>query len=158
MLDIDKLRKLTELDYPKKILGSPKKFENVVKMMVFRLFLKNGSNDFVETCSECRTNQFWAPRENHMSKKSRSQDIHPQSSDFGQKWWKWCPMIVLYLENGKYYQESDLIFGIYDKFPFLYVSPDFHLHVVFMEKIWLENDQFSCIVGGFWHFLTNHFY
>ena len=36
--------------------------------LVFRLFLKNGSNDFDETCSECRTNQFWAPRENRMSK------------------------------------------------------------------------------------------
>ena len=52
-----------------KNFGSSKKLENVVKMMVFRLFLKNGSNDFDETCSECRTNPFWAPRENRMSKK-----------------------------------------------------------------------------------------
>ena len=37
--------------------------------MVFLLFLKNGSNDFDETWSECRTNNFWAPRENRMSKK-----------------------------------------------------------------------------------------
>ena len=52
-----------------KNFGSSKKYENVVKMTVFRLFLKNGSNDFDETWSECRTNQFWAPRENRMSKK-----------------------------------------------------------------------------------------
>ena len=32
------------------------------------IFLKNGSNNFHETCLECRTNQFWAPRENRMSK------------------------------------------------------------------------------------------
>ena len=52
-----------------KNFGSSKKYENVVKMTVFRLFLKNGSNDFDETWSECRTNHFWAPRENRMSKK-----------------------------------------------------------------------------------------
>ena len=52
-----------------KNLGSSKKYENVVKMTVFRLFLKNGSNDFDETWSEYRTNHFWAPRENRMSKK-----------------------------------------------------------------------------------------
>ena len=68
LLGIDNLRKVTKPDYPKKI-GSSKKYENVVKMTVFRLFLENGSNDFDETRSECRTNQFWAPRENRMSKK-----------------------------------------------------------------------------------------
>ena len=51
-----------------KNFGSSKKSKNVVKMTVFWLFLKNGSNDFDETCSECRTNQFWAPRENRMLK------------------------------------------------------------------------------------------
>ena len=48
--------------------GSSIKYKKVVKMALFRLFLKNGSNDFDETCLECRTNQFWAPRENRMSK------------------------------------------------------------------------------------------
>ena len=38
-------------------------------MMVFQLFLKNGSNDFDQTRSEGRTNQFRAPPENRMSKK-----------------------------------------------------------------------------------------
>ena len=52
-----------------KNFGSSKKYENVVKMTVFRLFLKNGSNDFDETWSECRTNQYWTARENCMSKK-----------------------------------------------------------------------------------------
>ena len=37
-------------------------------MMVFPLFLKNGSKEFDETRSECRTNQFWAAGENRMSK------------------------------------------------------------------------------------------
>ena len=49
--------------------GSSIKYENVVKMALFRLFLKNGSNDFDETRSECRTNQYWTARENRMSKK-----------------------------------------------------------------------------------------
>ena len=67
MLDNDKRKKVTKPDYPKNF-GSSKKSKNVVKMTVFWLFLKNGSNDFDETCSECRSNQFWAPRENRMSK------------------------------------------------------------------------------------------
>ena len=67
ILDIDKRKKWRGRIIQKKI-GSSKKSKNVVKMTVFWLFLKNGSNDFDETCSECRTNQFWAHRENRMSK------------------------------------------------------------------------------------------
>ena len=67
ILDNDKSKKVMKPDYPKKF-GSSKKYKKVVKMTVFWLFLRNGSNDFDETCSECRTNQFWAPRENRMSK------------------------------------------------------------------------------------------
>ena len=51
-LDINKGKKVTKPDFEKKI-GSSIKYENVVKMMVFQLFLKNGSKDFVETWSEC---------------------------------------------------------------------------------------------------------
>ena len=51
-LDIDKGNKLTKPDFWKKICSSIK-YENVVKSMVFRLFLENDSNDFDETCSEC---------------------------------------------------------------------------------------------------------
>ena len=47
-----------------------------------------------------------------------------------------------YLENGKCYWKSDLIFGIYDKFSFPHVSSDFFLLVVFMEKIWVKLGQF----------------
>ena len=36
--------------------------------MVFRLFLGNGSNDLAQNAQECKTDQFWAPRENRMSK------------------------------------------------------------------------------------------
>ena len=43
MLDIDKMRKVTEPDYPKKIFGSSKKYEKVVKMTVFRHFLENST-------------------------------------------------------------------------------------------------------------------
>ena len=42
----------------------------------------------------------------------------------------------------------NLIFGIDDKFPFLYVSSDFHLLVVFMEKNGPQNGQISM------HFLS----
>ena len=70
MLDIDKGWKVTKPDFGKKI-GSSTKYENVVKITVFRLFLENGStNDFDQTRSEGRTNQFRAPPENRMSKKS----------------------------------------------------------------------------------------
>ena len=69
MIDNVKGKKETEPDYQKKI-GSSKKLENVVKMAVFWLFfLKNVSNDFDETWSECRTNQYWTARKNRMSKK-----------------------------------------------------------------------------------------
>ena len=37
-------------------------------MMVFWLFLKNGSNDFGQNAPECRTNQYWTARENRMPK------------------------------------------------------------------------------------------
>ena len=50
--------------------GSSIKYKNVVKMAVFRLFLRNYISEFDETCSECRTNQFWEPRENRMSGKN----------------------------------------------------------------------------------------
>ena len=59
----------------------------------------------------------------------RSWDIHPQSSDFDQKCQKWCLKNAPYLENEKSYRKSDLIFRIYDKFSFLYVSSDFCLHL-----------------------------
>ena len=52
-----------------KNFGSSTKYENVVKMALFRLFLENGSNDFDQTRSEGRTNQYRAPPENCMSKK-----------------------------------------------------------------------------------------
>ena len=48
--------------------GSSIKSKKVVKIALFRLFLKNGSNDFAETWSECKLEHFWAPRENRMSK------------------------------------------------------------------------------------------
>ena len=48
--------------------GSSIKSKNVVKIALFRLFLKNGSNDLAQNAPEWRTNQFWAPRENRMSK------------------------------------------------------------------------------------------
>ncbi len=65
--------------------------------------------------------------------------------------------IALYLQNRKCYGKSDLIFEIYDKFPFTSVSSDFCLLLVFRVKIWPENGQFWV---PFWmvfgHFLGNH--
>ena len=55
--------------------GSFKKLENVVKLMVFWLFLKNYSNDFDETWPECRGDQSWEPREDRMSKFSSVPEI-----------------------------------------------------------------------------------
>ena len=52
-----------------KKFGSSKKFKNVVKMVVFRLFLENDVIDFGQTRSDGRTNQFRAPPENRTSKK-----------------------------------------------------------------------------------------
>ena len=57
--------------------------------------IQNGSNDFDQTCSECRTNQFWGARETACPRNFCSRDIHPQSSNFGHKWPKWCPKILL---------------------------------------------------------------
>ena len=44
-------------------------------MVVFRLFLENGSNDFGQNAPEGRTNQFRAPPENRMSKKTSVLEI-----------------------------------------------------------------------------------
>jgi hypothetical protein len=60
-------KKLTRR-FVRKKSGSSIKYENVVKIRVFRLFLKNGSNDFSQNAPECRTNQYWTARENRMSK------------------------------------------------------------------------------------------
>ena len=60
---------------------------------------------------------------------------------------KWCPKIALYLENGYSYRKSDSIFGIHGKFPFLNVSSDFCLLVVFWVKIRPKDRQFSWV---FW--------
>ena len=76
-----------------------------------------------------------------------SSDNHPKSSNFCQKRPKWCPKNALYLENQKSYQKSDLIFRIYDKFPFLYIPSDFNLLVIFWVKIWHKLGQFSCLFG-----------
>lgn len=65
--DIDKRGKLTKPDYPKKNFGLIKKYENVVKMTLFRLFIENGSNDFSQNAPECRTNQYRTACENRMS-------------------------------------------------------------------------------------------
>ena len=55
--------------------GSSIKSKNVVKIVVFRLFLKNGSNDLAQNAPECRTDQFWDTRENRMSKKTSVLEI-----------------------------------------------------------------------------------
>ena len=93
MLDIDKLTNVTEPDYPKNF-GSSTKYENVVKMALFRLFFENGSNDFDQTRSEGRTNQFRAPPENRMSKKISVLEIFIHKvAILAKKRQKWCPKI-----------------------------------------------------------------
>ena len=96
-------------------------------------------------------------RKPHVQQKSGSRDIHPQSWDFDQNGKKWCLKIVLYLQNRKCYRKSDLIFGIYDKFPFTSVSFIFSLLLIFRVKIWRENGQILVPFWMvFWHFLDHY--
>ena len=92
----------------------------------------------------------------HVLQKSGSRDIRPQSWDFFSKKWKNCVQRK-HFKNGKCYRKYDLIFGIYDRFSFPYVSSDFC--VVLRVSIWVEKGQFSSI---FWlvfgHFLSNRLY
>ena len=129
------------------VIGVNMSVRNIVRAGRYQVW-ENGSNDFDETCSECRTNQYWTACENRMSKKIAVLEIFIHKVQiFGQKWQKWCLKKARYLKNGKCYWKSDLIFRICDKLHFLYVWSDFCLVFVFREKIWLENGQFSCI---FW--------
>ena len=84
-------------------------------------------------------------RKPHVKSFIRSGDIHPQSSDFGRKWPKWCPKNPLYLQNRKSYQKSDLIFRTCDKFSFRYISSDFYTLSILTVETWLWLDQFSCL-------------
>ena len=104
-----------------KNFGSSKKSKNVVKMTVFWLFLKNDSNDFDETCSECRTNQFWAPRDNRMSKSVSVLEIIIHKVQILAKIAKSMASkeCRAHLENRKCCRKSDLIFRIHNKFSFL---------------------------------------
>ena len=98
-----------------------------------------------------------SPWKFQVQNKFGSRDIHPQSVDFGRKRAKWCPKIALYLENRKCYGKSDLIFGIYDKFPFTSVSFIFSLLLFFRVKIWRENGQILVPFWMvFWHFLDHY--
>ena len=74
--------------------------------------------------------------ENFRSKKMLFLEIFIHKvSILAEKRPKRCPKIALYLENRKCYGKSDLIFGIYDKFPFTSVSSIFSLLLVFRVKI-----------------------
>ena len=63
----DKRKKRTRR-FVRKNTGSSIKYDNVVKIRVFRPFPKNGSNDFSQNAPECRTNQYWTARENRLFK------------------------------------------------------------------------------------------
>ena len=56
-------------------------------MMVFRLFLKNGSNDFGQNAPECRTNRYRTARENRMS--------------------KFCPVLEIFIQKVSILAEND---------------------------------------------------
>ena len=88
-------------------------FGHFFKFKIFQIFLY---------CKCRQQGSIWSIcKKPHIKRKFFSGDIHPQRSDFGRKRPKWCPKIALYLENRKWYEKSDSIFGIYRKFPFLYV-------------------------------------
>ena len=61
-------KKSDEARFWKKKIGSSIKYENVVKMMVFWLFLKNGSNDFDKKLQNGRGDQYEAFAKNRRSR------------------------------------------------------------------------------------------
>ena len=142
MLDIDKLRKVTKPDYPKKILDHPKSTKMWSKWQFFYFFSKTALTILMKLGQNVELINSEHLAKTACPKNCRSRDIHPQSSDFGQKRQKWCLKNTLYLENRKCYWKSDLIFGIYDKFSFPHNASDFFLLIVFREKNRLKDDQF----------------
>jgi len=67
-------KKLTRRFFRKKA-GSSIKYKNVVKMIVFRDFLENGSNDFDKTLPNGRGNRYEAFAKNRTSKSSSVLEI-----------------------------------------------------------------------------------
>ena len=68
MLDIEKVKNVTRPDFPKKCRVG-KKCENVVKIIVFRDFLGNGSNYFDKKLQNGRGDQYEAFAKNRTFKK-----------------------------------------------------------------------------------------
>ena len=150
-LDFDKCRKVTKPDFQKKIWFIHK-VQKCTFLSGFSTFSGNLAMNFhlflIENDS---TKCLWTACENRMFSKNPVLEIFIHKVEIlAKNGKKWCLKIVLYLQNRKCYRKSDLIFRIYDKFSFLYVSSDFCLLVVFMVKKWLEDGQFSCtFLSGF---------
>ena len=137
--------------------GSSIKYENVVKMMVFPLFLKNGSDDFGQNALECRTNQYGTAREDRKFNFCSVLEIFIHKVSILAKNGESGVQRSLYISRTVYAMENLIWFGIYNKFPFTSVSSDFCLLIVFRVKIWPENGQFSVPFWMvFWHFLGNY--
>ena len=150
-LAFNKPRKVTKPDFQKKIWFIHK-VQKCTFLSGFSTFSGNLAMNFhlflIENDS---TKCLWTACENRMFSKNPVLEIFIHKVEIlAKNGKKWCLKIVLYLQNRKCYRKSDLIFGIYDKFSFLYVSSDFCLLVVFMVKKWLEDGQFSCtFLSGF---------
>ena len=126
MLDIDKLRKVTKLDYPKKCIIQ--KVRKCGQNDSFRIFVENGSNNFA---------YFFGQNVEEMDTKHLQQTACPLKI--------FIHKVAISAKNVESKNRSisrtintprtDLISGIYIRFPFAHVSSDFSLFVVFIVKI-----------------------
>ena len=131
-LAFNKPRKVTKPDFQKKIWFIHK-VQKCTFLSGFSTFSGNLAMNFhlflIENDS---TKCLWTACENRMFSKNPVLEIFIHKVEIlAKNGKKWCLKIVLYLQNRKCYRKSDLIFGIYDKFPFTSVSFIFSLLLIF---------------------------
>ena len=127
IFDLDKLKKATK----------PKNAKNVLKMTVFVIFSKIRLYHNVELIN---------PED---LARTACKNLFPFLKYSFTKF-DCCrkrPKNALYLENRKSYWNSDLISRINNKSPFLHITSDLFLLVIFRVKISHKPDQLSCLYG-----------
>ena len=119
-------------------------------MMVFWLFLKNGSNDFGQNAPECGTNQYWTARENRMSKFSSVVEIFIHKVSILAKNGQSSVQTMLYIsrtvnamENLIWYSEST------KNYLTLVCHPFFHISSSSMRKFDPKTVNFECLFEWF---------
>ena len=133
-----------------KNFGSSTKYENVVKMALFQLFLENGSNDFDQTRSEGRTNQFRVFPENRIFKKIsvleifiHKVEILAKNAKSGVQRLRYISRTVNATKNLIWYSESTINF----------LSCTSHQIFTYLSSSWRKFDSktgnFHAFLGGF---------